>query len=191
VTADRLAEAIAHLEAHDPADAVEARSRSRALALATWLPRPFDEDADATHLTGSAIVADDHGRFVLHRHKRLGIWLQPGGHVDPGETAAAGAARETLEETGLATVHPGGVPTLVHVDVHPGPRGHLHLDLRYLLLADGSTRLRPHAGESPDVAWFSTDEACVVGDGSVAAAVRAAVRHLDHPAARTGRRAGR
>jgi 8-oxo-dGTP pyrophosphatase MutT (NUDIX family) len=178
VTADRLAEAIAHLEAHEPADAVERRSRSRALALAAWLPRPFDEHADATHLTGSAIVVDGDGRVVLHRHKRLGLWLQPGGHVDPGESAAEGAARETREETGLDAQHPDGGPHLVHVDVHPGPRGHLHLDLRYLLVADGAVPLRPHAGESQTVAWFSPDEACEVGDGSVAAAVRAAVRHL-------------
>jgi 8-oxo-dGTP pyrophosphatase MutT (NUDIX family) len=188
VTVDRLAEVIAHLEAHEPSDAVERWSRSRALALATWLPRPFDEDADATHLTGSAIVVDGQGRVVLHRHKRLGIWLQPGGHVDPGETAAEGAARETLEETGLAAFHPDGRPSLVHVDVHPGPRGHLHLDLRYLLLADGSAPLHPDAGESPDVAWFTPAEVRAIGDGSVVAAVRAAARHLDDRATAEGGR---
>jgi 8-oxo-dGTP pyrophosphatase MutT (NUDIX family) len=178
VTGDRLAEAIAHLEAHEPADAAERWSRSRALALATWLPRPFDEDADATHLTGSAIVVDGDGRFVLHRHKRLGTWLQPGGHVDPGESAADGAVRETREETGLDARHPDGGPRLVHVDVHPGPRGHLHLDLRYLLVADGSAPLRPHPGESPDVAWFSPSQASVVADRSAVAAIRAGVLAL-------------
>jgi 8-oxo-dGTP pyrophosphatase MutT (NUDIX family) len=174
----RLAEVLAQLAAHEPADPTEARSLARTRALARWLPAPFDQEADATHLTGSAVVVDEDDRVVLHRHKRLGLWLQPGGHVDPGERAAAAAARETLEETGLSTRHHGGAPCLVHVDVHPGPRGHLHLDLRYLLVADGGAPLAPGAGESPDVGWFTADEACAIGDGSVAAAVRAAERHL-------------
>lgn len=174
----RLAEVLDQLDAHQAADATEAWSLRRTRALARWLPTPFDETADATHLTGSAVVVDGTGRVVLHRHKRLGLWLQPGGHVDPGEGAAEAAARETLEETGLITRHPGDGPCLVHVDVHPGPRGHLHLDLRYLLVADGDADLAPAEGESPAVAWFGPDEACEIGDGSVAAAVRAAQRHL-------------
>jgi 8-oxo-dGTP pyrophosphatase MutT (NUDIX family) len=177
----RLTEVVGHLAAHEPADPVEARSLARTRALIRWLPAPFDETADATHLTGSAVVLDASGRIVLHRHKRLGIWLQPGGHVDPGETAAAAALRETREETGLVTTHPDGAPRLVHVDVHPGPRGHLHLDLRYLLLADGDADLVPDAGESPAVAWFDPRRAITVGDRSLAAAVRVGVRHHVSP----------
>jgi 8-oxo-dGTP pyrophosphatase MutT (NUDIX family) len=174
----RRAEVLAELATHVPADPVEERALARTRAMTGWLRSPFDEAADATHLTGSAIVVDGTGRVVLHRHKRLGLWLQPGGHIDPGELASEAARRETLEETGLATTHPGGRPRLVHVDVHPAPRGHLHLDLRYLLVADGTSALAPAAGESPDVAWFTPEAACDVTDASASAAVRAASRHL-------------
>lgn len=164
------------LAAHVPRDGVEAWSLRRTRALVAWLPTPCDEDADPTHVTGSAIVCDDRGRVVLHRHKRLGFWLQPGGHVDPHETPAESAARETVEETGLDARHPEDGPELLHVDVHPGPRGHLHLDLRYLLFADAEAALAPASGESLEVAWFTAEEAQRIGDHSLAAAIAAAVR---------------
>jgi 8-oxo-dGTP pyrophosphatase MutT (NUDIX family) len=163
----------AEVAARQPADPREAWSCRRTLAYLDWLADPLDEHADPTHVTGSAIVVDGHGRVLLHRHKRLGRWLQPGGHLDAGEHPADAALRETAEETGLRAVHPAGGPRLVHVDVHEGPRGHLHLDLRYLLAADGSARLAPADGESPDVAWFVVEDAIARGDGSVAAAIRA------------------
>ena len=110
---------------------------------------PFDIDADAVHITGSAIVIGERG-VVLLRHRRLDMWIQPGGHVDPGETPWSAALREAAEETGLPVsfvtgtglpvsfiAEPGEMagddvaPRLVHVDVHSGGRGHTHLDLRY------------------------------------------------------------
>ncbi|TVP66772.1 MAG: NUDIX domain-containing protein [Nitriliruptor sp.] len=163
-----------HLADHVPADPVEARSLARTRALVAWLSAPLDEHADPTHVTGSAIVLASDGRVLLHRHKRLGRWLQPGGHLDPGETPWAAAVRETAEETGLVAHHPDADPFLLHVDVHEGPRGHVHLDLRYLLHGDAEVALRPAAGESPDVGWWDTDEAARVSDASTLAALRAA-----------------
>ena len=139
------------------------------------LDRPYDEDADPVHVTGSAIVAGPRG-VVLHLHKRLGLWLQPGGHIDPGETPAEGALREAEEETGLHVRHPTDGPRLVHVDVHPGPKGHTHLDVRFLLEADGDEPT-PAADESPDVRWFTWDEAIAVADAGLAGALR----HLRPP----------
>jgi 8-oxo-dGTP pyrophosphatase MutT (NUDIX family) len=161
---------------HHPGDEREASSLRRTLALLRWLPAPLDRTADPTHVTGSAIVLDGDGRVLLHRHKRLGRWLQPGGHLDPGESPAVAAVRETWEETGLAARHPLEDPLLVHVDVHQGPRGHVHLDLRYLLHADGGAMLDPAAGESREVDWLTVEEATGRGDHSLGAAIAAAVQ---------------
>jgi 8-oxo-dGTP pyrophosphatase MutT (NUDIX family) len=165
----------AALAAHVPRDERERHSLRHGRALLAWLRSPLDETADPTHVTGSAVVLDDDDRVLLHRHKRLGIWLQPGGHLDPGETPAQAAVRETLEETGVRAGHPDGGPLLVHVDLHEGPRGHVHLDLRYLLLARADAPLRPAAGESPEVAWVSAAEARRRSDASLASAVDAAL----------------
>jgi 8-oxo-dGTP pyrophosphatase MutT (NUDIX family) len=178
---DEVAALLAAVRALRPRDAREDWSRRRTLSMLAWLTAPLDQHADPTHVTGSAIVLDRDGRVLLHRHKRLGIWLQPGGHVDPGETVAQAAIRETAEETGVHAVHPPGGPRLVHLDVHQGPRGHVHLDVRYLLFADGSTSLRPEPGESPDVAWFDADGVAAVGDASLRSAVAAAGERSPQP----------
>ncbi len=143
-------------------------------AFAHHLPRleqPYEEDADPVHVTGSAIVTGPRG-VVLHLHKRLGLWLQPGGHIDAGESPAEGALREAQEETGLAVRHPSAGPDLIHVDVHPGPKGHTHLDVRFRLIAD-DVDPAPPAGESPDARWFGWDEALEVADAGLTGALKA------------------
>jgi 8-oxo-dGTP pyrophosphatase MutT (NUDIX family) len=85
---------------HHPVDGREARSRHRILVALGRLPRPFDQRADPTHVTGSALIVGRRG-VILHRHKRLGLWLQPGGHMEPDETPWDAALREAGEETGL------------------------------------------------------------------------------------------
>lgn len=139
---------------------------------------PCSEHADPTHVTASALVVARRGT-VLHLHKRLNIWLQPGGHIEAGEDPAAGALREATEETGLVVSHPVAGPMFFHLDVHPGPRGHTHLDLRYLLLADGDADPAPAPGESPHVRWFSWDEAAAVADAGLVGAVARARKLVD------------
>jgi 8-oxo-dGTP pyrophosphatase MutT (NUDIX family) len=121
------------------------------------LAAPFDEHADPVHVTGSAIVVGSRGVLLL-KHKRLGLWLQPGGHVDRDETPWAAALREAAEETGLDVDFVEQPPPLVHVDVHPGGRGHTHLDLRYLV-DGGDADPTPPEGESQDIEWLDWDAA--------------------------------
>lgn len=139
-----------------PIDEAERSCVEAFIAHYDALDDPFDQEADPVHVTGSAIVIGPRG-VVLLRHKRLGLWLQPGGHVDPGETPWDGALREAHEETGLDVSFAGsgaGGAQLVHVDVHPGGRGHTHLDLRYLV-DGGVADPTPPKGESQEIGWFS------------------------------------
>lgn len=167
---DPLTDLIAAVAARQPVDERERSSIARLLEEVARLPHPFDEHAGPIHVTGSAIVVGRRG-VVLHLHRRLGMWLQPGGHLQPGEAPADAAWREAGEETGLAVEHPVRGPRLVHVDVHPGPRGHTHLDLRYLLLAPDADPAPP-PGESQQVRWFWWDEAIAVADVGLVGALR-------------------
>ena len=168
----RAAATLRRLVADHPAsDEREADSKARFLQELARLTDPCDRSADPVHVTASAVVAGRRGT-VLHLHRRMGRWMQPGGHVDSGESPEAAAARETLEETGLDAWHPPGGPALVHVDVHEAMDGHIHLDLRYLLLA-GDAEPTPAPGESPEVRWFGWDEAEATADEALVGALRA------------------
>jgi 8-oxo-dGTP pyrophosphatase MutT (NUDIX family) len=151
---------------HQPIDEQERVSLATFINQLDLLDRPFAEDGGPIHVTSSAIVVGARG-VILHKHKRLGIWIQPGGHIDEGERPEDAALREVLEETGLTTTHFSGSPTIVHVDVHAAPKGHTHLDLRYLLRGPDADPAPPE-GESPDVAWLSFENALAMADVSLA-----------------------
>jgi 8-oxo-dGTP pyrophosphatase MutT (NUDIX family) len=151
--------AVAEFDAKTPR---EIAARERFLAELARLPEPFDREAGLVHVTGSAIVSGPRGT-VLHRHKRLGRWMQPGGHIDAGEAPWETALRETIEETGLPVRHPDHGPELIHLDAHPAANSHFHLDLRYLLLTDDAEP-DPPPQESQQVRWFTLDEAIAIAD---------------------------
>jgi 8-oxo-dGTP pyrophosphatase MutT (NUDIX family) len=146
--------------AEAPVDEREATSAHRILQELPRLERPFDEHADPVHVTGSALIVGPRG-VVLHKHRKLGIWLQPGGHVDADETPAEGAVRESAEETGLPVELAEDM--IIHVDVHPGPNGHTHLDLRYLCTAPDRDPTPPPE-ESQECFWFSWEAAIEMAD---------------------------
>jgi 8-oxo-dGTP pyrophosphatase MutT (NUDIX family) len=155
--------------ARSPVDERERVSIDRLLAAVPTLAHPFDERADPVHVTGSALIVGPRG-IVLLKHRRLGIWVQPGGHIDAGEAPWEAARREAVEETGLPVRHLAGTPELAHVDVHPGGRGHTHLDLRYLFDAgaDGAADPSPPAEESQEIGWYGWAEAPAVAEAGMA-----------------------
>jgi 8-oxo-dGTP pyrophosphatase MutT (NUDIX family) len=53
------------------------------------------------HFTVSGFIVEGDAT-LLHWHKKLQIWLPPGGHIDPDEDPVQAVLREALEETGIA-----------------------------------------------------------------------------------------
>lgn len=166
------------LRTHRPIDQREEESIAQFLRDVPNIADPFNEDAGLVHVTASAIVVSDTGdKVALHLHKRLTMWLQPGGHIEAGEGPTDAAVREATEELGVSVRHHGDRPELLHVDVHPGPKGHTHHDVRFLLRAP-EEQLAPAEGESPDARWFTWDEAIAIADAGLVGALHAARARL-------------
>ncbi|UIJ34715.1 NUDIX hydrolase [Allobranchiibius sp. GilTou73] len=142
---------------HVSPDPAQVRLRDdfvRALAagpVAMWRGGPPD------HFTASMFVYDASGEHVcLVLHKKARLWLQPGGHLEPGDGSVSEAAqREATEETGLAglRVRPG----LAHLSHHDLStrfgRCRSHRDLRFVATAPpGATPAV--SDESDDVRWW-------------------------------------
>lgn len=92
------------------------------------------------HFTASGFVlSPDGSSLLLIHHRKLGLWLQPGGHFEAEDVSAAGAAaREVTEETGVAGMKLEH--TLIDLDVHlipgrPEAPSHFHFDVRCLFRA--------------------------------------------------------
>ncbi|HXR54358.1 MAG TPA: NUDIX domain-containing protein [Acidimicrobiales bacterium] len=168
------AELVRLVAAHEPADERERDAKAHFLVELDRLERPWDQGADPVHVTASAVVVGARGT-VLHRHRLLGRWLQPGGHLEAGESPAEAARREVTEETGLVAAHPDGGPLLLRLDVHrAGPSlQHTHLDLCYLL-AGPDRDPEPGDGESPDARWWDWEDARSVADEPLRGALDAA-----------------
>ncbi len=89
------------------------------------------------HFTCSAFVLDHSGeRILLIAHKKLQLWLQPGGHVEASDLHFIDAARrEVEEETALRQLELE--LTICDLDIHSIPPlgsepAHEHYDLRVL-----------------------------------------------------------
>jgi 8-oxo-dGTP pyrophosphatase MutT (NUDIX family) len=153
-----LEQALHAYEARYPAERTVAARFRRLLSDGTHAAERARADG---HLTASAWVTDETRRHVLLvNHRKLGKWLQPGGHADGHTNLLQVARTEVREETGLEAA-PLGDGEILDLDIHPipaigGDPSHEHFDVRFLLEAPGS-HLPRNNHENHDARWVPTD----------------------------------
>ncbi len=149
------------LRVYVAADDREERMRQRMLAFVEAQLDAFERSCLIGHITASAWIVDrDRNRALLTHHRKLGKWLQLGGHTDGDTDVRAAALREAREESGLASLRFVS-PSIYDLDIHGIPaRGdepeHEHFDVRFALEADASEPFVVSA-ESHDLAWIALD----------------------------------
>jgi 8-oxo-dGTP pyrophosphatase MutT (NUDIX family) len=111
------------------------------------------------------VLVDEHGDVLHIRHKALGKWLIPGGHLEAEDTSLADAAlRELAEETAVTGID--GELELIDIDVHPIPANprkgegpHHHFDFRFLARARDNHDVALQADEVTDYRWMPLNQA--------------------------------
>ena len=152
-----------HLLAHyDAPDEDQAEARRRMLEFVERHPTDAHLRTLAEgHLTASALVVDAGGeRALLTLHRKLGRWLQLGGHCDGDANLAAVALRESVEESGIADLVV--LPAPIDLDIHaipsrPGEPEHLHYDARFLGVAPEAA-VAVASEESHELRWVAPRE---------------------------------
>lgn len=138
---------------------------------------PHIHTADNEHdLTVTAYVVRVDGpepKALVHLHKKHGVLLPPGGHVELSETPWQAMSHELAEEAGYditdlkilqpksrlrhmtdAVLH----PYPISMNTHPIPDNHFHTDIEYGFVANSQPTLELAEGESTDIRWLTKSE---------------------------------
>ena len=166
------------LTGHVPADPAEAQHLAQMRDAVQRLAAPLSRAQAGAHFTASAVVVTPDGdRVAMLHHRKLDRWLQPGGHIEPGDGGdlLLAAIREAREETGCEVGPHPLAPLPLDVDAHVIPARkdeaeHTHLDVRFLLVATSEEALMHDPAESRAIHWFDWDAA--IGRADDAALVR-------------------
>jgi len=119
------------------------------------------------HFTATTIIVHKK-KVLLHLHKKLGIWLPVGGHIDRDELPEITAIREIKEESGLDVklynsdkqIEMGSVEQLcrpMYILLEDINQFHQHIDFIYYAKAN-TFQVNSQNGETDDLKWFTSDE---------------------------------
>lgn len=121
--------------------------------------------------------------LLLHKHKLLGLWLQPGGHIELNETPWQALAHEILEETGyeiqnldvlqtsfkipglVENEHP--VPLVYRTHQFQAKNTHWHTDAAFAFITENLPTQQIGEGESTILSWMTIEEILELSSESI------------------------
>lgn len=117
--------------------------------------------------TASAFIVNQDSKVLLMKHSKLGKWIQPGGHIEEGETPDEAAKRETREEVGLKiefvekadieAEESENLPKPFNTNLHNISERHMHCDFGFL--AEPAEEVEAtHDHEHDGQKWFTKQE---------------------------------
>lgn len=150
----RIRDVIAGIAPFDTAEDADRRSALDWIDSGAPLCRTAPPDTPPIHLVSYFAVVDrDH--LLLVDHRKAGLWLPPGGHVEPGEHPQDTARREAREELGIAAEFLWPDPLFLTVQRTVGASRHTDVSLWYVLRGDRGTAYDFDRGEFHGIRWFA------------------------------------
>jgi len=132
----------------------------------------MDQKKIQNHFTATGIVFNSKMQILMIRHKKLNVWLPPGGHIEDNELPQEAVLREVLEETGirskvlqvssqlsLSDNHCRELerPFILLLEDIEGDGLHNHIDMVFICKAL-SEELNMQKSEVNDIGWFNIDQ---------------------------------
>ena len=156
----RIDDLVRNVQPFDQREAADQASILDWVASGEQLFRTVPPDTPPKHLVVYFIPVDAAERcLLLGDHRKSGLWLPPGGHVEDGEDPRQAVIRETREELGIAAEFADDKPLFLTVTPTRGPNSHLDVDLWFVLkVTRHEANLNPDRREFKCIRWFGLDE---------------------------------
>ncbi|MFF0480763.1 NUDIX hydrolase [Streptomyces sp. NPDC004435] len=189
----RLSDLVGAIDPWDDLERAHLKTAAEWIAGGAPLYRVRKPDVPPMHLVCYFVVRDEErGRLLLVAHRKAGLWLPAGGHVDPDEDPWDTVVRECREELDIqATASPvtGRRPLFLTVTRTRGGEGaHTDVSLWYVLDATADSVTTYDEGELTAIRWLTEEQVLQEPGELLDPHMHRFTRKLRH--ARTSTRAG-
>ncbi|MFE7313960.1 NUDIX hydrolase [Streptomyces sp. NPDC057555] len=188
----RLLELVGTIDPWDDLERIHLKTATQWIASGAPVYRVRKPDVPAMHLVSYFVVLDDtRDQLLLVAHRKAGLWLPAGGHVEAGEDPWAAVVRECREELGIqamASPISGELPLFLTVTETRGQGTHTDVSLWYLLTADADTITSYDQDEFNAIRWLTDEQVLKESDELLDPHMHRFTHKLQH--ARAGRHCG-